>query len=185
MCHVPETIFVLFSPHFYLVDIGYIYSISIKFIVKAIGPQKMATGRSSSMPHEMTSPSSTLKQTKLQQLHPQNQQQLRLKGPRHLAFIQNSQNRNSHKQLTPQQACLQGTQVMPSFTGSLGSSHITTSASTSLEASFPHFELRMTSQTTTALNHCQKFLGRENHLERKSSCQNFAPISVFKPFFSI
>ena len=161
MCHVPETIFVLFSPHFYLVDIGYIYSISIKFIAKALGPQKMATGRSSSMPHEMTSPSSTLKQ--------KNSSNFTLKiyiyvlkiiGPRHLAFIRNSQNRNRHKKLTPHnRPILQGTQVTPSFTGSLGSSHITTSASTSLEASFPQFELRMTSQTTTAVEPQQKKIG--------------------------
>ena len=73
--------------------------------------------------------------------------------------------------------------MTPSFTGSLGSSHITTSASTSLEASFPQFELRMTSQTTTAVEPQQKFLGRE--IIRKENpllLQTFAPISVFKPF---
>ena len=92
-----------------------------------------------------------------QQLHPQNQQQLlKIIGPGHF-HSECYPNRNSHKRLTPQQACLQGTQVTPSFTGSLGSSHITTSASTSFEASFPQFELRMTSQTTTAVEPQQNF----------------------------
>ena len=176
---------------------------TIKFILKALGPQKMATGPSSSMPHEMTSPSSTLKQTKLQQtttfkkqlpelssnftLKTSNSYILKIIGPGHLASIRNiskSKQPQVTRNLPHNRPVYRVSQVRPSFTGSLGSSHITTSASTSLEASFPQFELRMTSQTTTAVEPRQKILGRKIiWKENPLLLQNFAPISVFKPFF--
>ena len=160
MCHVPQTIFFrawvsshLTSIWLILVTFNYIQYFTIKFIAKALGPQKMATGRSSSMPHEMTSPSSTLKQTKLHQTTtckkklPELSSNFTLKGPGHLAFIRNIsyiQIETATRDLPHNRPVYRVSQVRPSFTGSLGSSHITTSASTSLEASFPQFELRMT-----------------------------------------
>ena len=72
--------------------------------------------------------------------------------------------------------------MRPSFTGSLGSSHITTSASTSLEASFPQFELRMTSQTTTAVERQQKNLVREI-IWKENPPAKFRPQIPLKEFF--
>ena len=136
----------------------------------------MATGRSSSMPHEMASPSSTLKHY-TPATSPSKPATVVFKRPRPLGFhSEYIQIETATRNLPHNRPILQGTQVRPSFTGSLGSSHITTSASTFLEASFPQFELRMTSQTTTAVERQQNFLGRENHLERKSaSAANFRP----------
>ena len=150
------------------------------------------------MPHEMTSPSSTLKQTRLQQtttckkklpelssnftLKTSNSYILKIIGPGHF-HSEYLQIETATRNLPHNRPVYRVIQVTPSFTGSLGSSHITTSASTSLEASFPQFELRMTSQKTTAVERQQKFLGRENHMERKSSGK-FSPQFPFLNHFS-
>ena len=133
----------------------------------------MATGPSSSMPHEMTSPSSTLKQKNSSKQQPAKRScqkfpatspskpatvAFKFIGPGHF-HSEYIQIETATRDLPHNRPVYRASQLTPSFTGSLGSSHITTSASTSLEASFPQFELRMTSQTTTAVEPQQKKIG--------------------------